>query len=103
MNSNSSLFIIHRSSFIISGTESPDQLQPVAGDLEAFAAERLDQFRRELLDEVRVVGQRQVAHLAGAFAAEVIMGVAAGIVTGGAGFVGDASGQAGADQRSSAL
>jgi hypothetical protein len=71
----------------------------VAGDLEALPTQSLDQFRRDLFDQVRVVGQGQVADLAGLFAAKVIVGLATGVVPGGAGFVGDAGGQAGVHQR----
>ena len=68
-------------------------------DFKALPVYGLDQLRIEFLDQVRVVRQRQVNHLSGALAAEMIVRLAAAVVTGGAGDVGNAVGQVRIDER----
>src|SRR5262249_51318993 len=78
--------------------EIAEQLQPVAGDLETLAAQALDQAGADLLGERGVVGQRQVADLAGLQAAQVVVGLAVAVVAGRPLAVGELGGQAGRHQ-----
>src|SRR5262245_62055832 len=84
----------------LGGAEAADHFQAVAEDLEALAAEVFEQIGGQAFQQGGVVGEGQVADLAGAFAAEVVVRLGAAVVADrAADLVGQAGGQPGVNQR----
>src|SRR5437870_3201813 len=76
-----------------------DQFETVPRDDEAVLTQESGEVRRELVEQVRIVGQRQIAHLARAFAAIMVVGFIAAIVARRPSIAADPSGHTRANER----
>jgi len=80
-----------------------DKFQAVPDHLETVFAQGIANAGSDLVQQLRVIVERQVDDLACALAAEVVVGFAAAIVAGRAGAVAQASGTPAATRASRAL